>query len=116
MSQPQEVSEVEYRRRIQATLDRVERAFENVDPDLAECEQTLGSLSVRFQDQTRLILSSQPSVRQLWLAIASQGMAYHFNYDAATQTWIDDKGRGVELLAFLNAYFRERIGADFAIA
>lgn len=99
------MNEVEYRARMQETLDRIERAFENVDPDVAECEQALGSMTITFADKTRCILSAQPSVRQLWLALAARGTAYHFNWDGSR--WIDDKGKGVELLSFLQDFIRE---------
>ena len=102
-----EFTEAEYRRRIQESLDAVERAFEDVDPDVAECEQAFGALTIRLADGTRCILSAQPSVRQLWLALAARGTAYHFNWDAGRGEWRDDKGRDIELRAFLRQYLRE---------
>ena len=40
------LDETAYRSLVQACLDRVERAFENVDPDVAECEKAHGGLSI----------------------------------------------------------------------
>ena len=105
-------NESEYRKRIQGLFKRIESAFENVDPDVAECEQNFGALTVTFADQSRCILSAQPSVRQLWLALASKGMAYHFNFDDALGAWVDDKGRG-ELVLLLKNYFHEVTGLKF---
>lgn len=107
-----EFSEAEYRRIIQETLSRVERAFEEVDPDLAECDQTQGAMTIQLADGSRCIISAQPSVRQLWLALASKGMAYHFNYDPLRKEWRDDKGRDIEFRTFLKAYLREAIHQD----
>src|SRR4051812_11938803 len=101
------MTEAEFRQRVQTTLDRIEKGFENVDPDLAECEQSLGSMTITLSDRSRCILSVQPSVRQLWLALAARGTAYHFNFDETSRKWIDDKGRGVELVSFLKNYFAE---------
>ena len=115
MSGLSEVTEAEYRGWIQGAMNRIEKSFDAVDPDLAECEQSMGSLTIRFSDQTRCILSAQPSVRQLWVAIASRGTAYHFNFDRAREVWMDDKGRGIELFAFLNTYLKEMVGQDFEI-
>jgi CyaY protein len=101
-------SEAEYRKQIQATLDRIQAAFESVDPDAAECEQSLGSMTISFPDRSRCILSSQPSVQQLWLALASLGTAYHFNFDPEQKKWFDDKGKGVELLTYLSSFLKEK--------
>ncbi len=107
--------EADYRKTLQQSFDRIQNAFTEVDPDVAECEQQLGALSILFADRTKCILSAQPSVRQLWLALAAKGTAYHFNFDTVTQRWIDDKGRGVELNGFLKNYIHEVTGLDLAI-
>jgi CyaY protein len=108
--------ESDFRRMIQLTLDRVARALDAVDPDLAEYEMKPGQLTIVFANKSKCILSTQPSVRQLWLAIAAKGTAFHFNLSGSEATgwkWVDDKGKGIELLAFLASYLREEIGSDF---
>lgn len=102
--------ESEYRKRIQTVLDRIEKAFEEVDPDIAECDQSLGSLTITLADGSRCILSSQPSVQQLWLAVASRGVAYHFKFDPDRGAWLDDKGQDIEVLSFLKKYLEETTG------
>lgn len=110
-------SEGEYRKRIQRVYDAIEKAFEGVDPDVAECEQSLGAMTITFSDRSRCILSAQPAVRQLWLALAAQGTAYHFDFDEARGVWKDDKGRGIELVGFLEKVLREKTGLkDFRIS
>ncbi len=103
------LSEPDFRRIMASTLDVIEKAFlrADVDPDLAECVQALGSMTITFSDQSRCILSGQPSVRQLWLALASKGIAHHFNWEPAEQCWKDDKNKGIELLSFLEKVFQE---------
>ena len=107
------MDDVEYRKTVQATLSRIEKAFANVDPDLAECENTLGALTIIFSDKSRCILSAQPSVRQLWLALAAEGTAYHFNFQTSLSEWVDDKGRAVELYSFLMEYLKRKTGLFF---
>ena len=102
--------EKEFREKLQVVYDRVEGAMENVDPDVVECEQSVGTLTLILSDGRKCILSAQPSVRQLWLAIASRGTAYHFNYDPAAELWKDDKGQGIELYEFLRGFFKEVTG------
>lgn len=106
------MNEQEYRKKVQTILDRVERAFADVDPDVAECDQALGSLTLTSADRSRLIISSQPSVRQIWLALAARGIAHHFDYQPEKDRWMDDKGKNIELLAFLKQYFKESATLD----
>ncbi len=110
------MDEATYRKKIQMTFDAIEKSFVDVDPDVAECEQSLGSLTLTLADRSRCILSAQPSVRQLWLALASKGTAYHFNWDAEKERWFDDKGLGVELTSFLETYLKEATSLPFSFA
>jgi len=109
------MTEVEYRKLIQGTFGVIEAAFENVDPDIAECDVSQGAMTIRLADGSKCILSAQPSVRQLWMAVAAKGTAYHFNYESSSGKWMDDKGRSIEALSFLRTYLREATGVDLAI-
>ncbi len=102
--------EADYRKRVQETFDDVAAQFENVDPDVAECEQAFGVVTITFPDRTKIILSAQPSVRQLWVALASRGTAYHFSFDPALQQWRDDKGRDIEVKSLLKTVLEETAG------
>lgn len=108
-------SESEYRAVMKETLDRVEKAFDAVDPDVAECSVQFGALTILFPDGSRCILSSQPSVGQLWMAVASRGIAFHFDYDPQVRVWKDDKGQGIELFAYLQQFIRETTGLSIAL-
>jgi iron donor protein CyaY len=105
-------SETDFRAQVQKTLDRVEKAFDAVDPDTAECTQQFGALTIQLATGARCILSSQPSVRQLWLALAARGMAHHFNWDPERQQWLDDKGQGIEVLELLQKVLQEDARLD----
>jgi iron donor protein CyaY len=107
--------ESNYRNLIQQLYDRIELALESVDPDLVECEQTLGSLVLTLSDRSKCILSAQPSVQQLWLALASRGTAYHFNYDQTKNQWLDDKGLGVEVVSLLEKLLKETTGLEISL-
>jgi iron donor protein CyaY len=104
--------EADYRKRVQETFDEVAAEFEDVDPDLAECELAFGVLTISFPDRTKIILSAQPSVRQLWIALASRGTAYHFSYDSQLQQWRDDKGRDIEVKSLLQKVLHETAGLN----
>ncbi len=104
------MTESEFRRLAKAIYDRIEAQFDQVDPDDVECEVAQGALTFTLQDGARWVLSQQPPVRQLWLAVASKGRAFHFDYDPASGRWRDDKGENVELLAYLEGLLEEVAG------
>ena len=104
------LSEVEFRSQIQSLFDRIEKALDPVDPDLVECESQHGALSLKVAGGKKVILSAQPSVKQLWLAVASRGQAFHFNWDEERKCWVDDKGLGIEPASYLMMYIQEESG------
>jgi iron donor protein CyaY len=91
------MDEKTYRGLVSETFGRIEKIFENIDPDVAECENVQGALSITLADRSKLVVSPQPSVRQIWLAVASQAKGYHFNYDGGSKKWLDDRGGRLEL-------------------
>jgi len=107
MSNREQMSESEFRALAGKVYTRIDEAFEAVDPDDAECEISQGALTIMLPDGAKWILSQQPPVRQLWLAVASLGRAYHFDYDAAREAWIDDKAPERELLSHLTELLRD---------
>ncbi len=108
------MSEVEFRSKIQSAFDQIQAAFENVDPDIAEAEQALGAMTIQFADRSKCILSAQPSVRQLWVALASEGRAHHFDWSEAQGEWRDDKQPSLDLLSCLREVLRKKISPDFS--
>jgi CyaY protein len=93
------LDESAYRARIDETFKRIDAAFEDVDPDLAESDYSQGTLVVTFRQAHKLILSPQAPLRQLWVALRDR--AWHFDFDHAGQRWIDDRGQGLELLTLI---------------
>jgi CyaY protein len=109
------MEEKEYRQLVDHSFKTLEGAFDNVDPDVAEYDMSQGAVTILFADQTKCILSTQPSVRQIWLAAASKGIAYHFNFEPNAKKWFDDKGKGVELLSFVKSLVKEIAGIDLKL-
>lgn len=108
----QTMEEKEYRILVDKTFRSIERAFDRIDPDIVEFEMAQGAVTLQFANKTRCILSTQPSVRQIWLAAASKGIAFHFNYDSTKNKWLDDKGKGVELTSFVKGLVLETAGIE----
>lgn len=104
------MTESEFRALAKSIYDRIEAQFEEVDPDQVECEVAQGALTLTLENGARWVLSQQPPVRQLWLAVASRGQAFHFDFDSDPARWMDDKGRGIELLGYLEQLLNEEAG------
>ena len=67
-------------------------------------------IRIDFRGGQRVVLNTQRPARQLWLAGGAS--AWHFSYDPARDSWLDDKGRGVELYAQLAALAKQAVGLE----
>jgi iron donor protein CyaY len=108
------IDEKTYRQLLDDTFARVDGAFESVDPDLAEVSLSQGTLTITFLEKHRLMLTPQPSPRQLWAAFRDR--AWHFDWDPARAAWLDDRGQGIELLALIEQTTREAAKVDIGIS
>ena len=113
MSTKAVLDERTYRKHLDETLDRIDRAFDQVDPDLAESNPSQGALTITMGNGQRLILSPQPSPRQLWIAFRDQ--AWHFDWDETRQCWLDDRGRNLEAIALVAALTRDAAGVELRL-
>jgi CyaY protein len=102
------MDEAQFRQRVDEMLARLDAAFADVDPDLAESEYAQGTLVVVFRQAQKLIISPQAPVRQIWAAFRDR--AWHFGLDEASGRWLDDKGQGVELVALVASLCRDQAG------
>ncbi len=90
-----------------ACLTRVAKWLEGFDPDELDYSAADGSVTVEFPSGMKFILSRQSATRQMWLAAAARG--YHYNYNHAADTWVDDKD-GHELYPRLAQAISEQLG------
>lgn len=104
-----------YRSLIAQAFDRLEKAFEKVDPDVAECERGDGTLTITLQGRSKIVASPQPYARQIWLAVASQGKAFRFAFEPTSQKWIDDRGEGLELFGQISKAVAQVTGVEVSI-
>lgn len=108
------MDEQAYRSLMDQTLRRIDDAFADVDPDLAESSLSQGALTIQFADGSRAIVSPQPPVRQAWLAFRDR--AWHFDWDVAGGgRWMDDRGEGETLFGVLERISRETAGVAVRI-
>ena len=107
------LDEKTYRRLLDETFARIDAAFEKVDPDLAESNLAQGALTITMSGGHRLILSPQPSPRQLWVAFRDR--AWHFDWNDASRSWLDDRGQNIEVLALVAQITRESAGVALVV-
>ncbi|HZU83629.1 MAG TPA: iron donor protein CyaY [Polyangiaceae bacterium] len=92
------------------TFRAISDAFEDVDPDLADCEVAGDVVTITMRGGARCIVNTQRPTRQIWLAASAR--AWHFDWDPARRRWVDDKGRGDELYATIAGVVRQATGAE----
>ena len=51
----------------------IERAFEEVDPDVAEAYLAGDVLTITYRDGSKCIVNTQRPTKQIWLAARSRG-------------------------------------------
>ena len=78
---------------------RVVRAVDAADPDVLEADSTGDMVTlVALKTGEKVIINTQRAVRQIW--VAGQGAGVHFSLGSDGR-WLDDKGKGLELLAWV---------------
>lgn len=102
-----------YRKRVDEVLGRLDKGFEDVDPDLAESDFSQGTLGITFKQAQKLILSPQAPLRQIWAAFRDR--AWHFSLDSASGRWLDDRGQGVELFALVTSLAHDNAGVELKL-
>src|ERR1700747_751153 len=84
-------------------------AFENVDPEVVDFESAGDVLTFTFRGGKKCVLNTQRPARQIWLAASAR--AWPFSWDERMGRWMDDRGRGDELLATIARIVKDEAGA-----
>lgn len=94
------MDERQYEERAGQALERVLDLFDEIDPDVADVERAGDVVTIDLgAPGGKVILNTQRPARQLWLAGGRQ--AWHFDYDAASESWRSDRDAELELFAVL---------------
>ena len=104
------MDEVTYNQLVAGAFKRILAAADGIDPDVLEAESTGDMLTLTSASREKCIVNTQRAVRQIWVAGRSQGI--HFSYDAASGSWRDDKGKGLELFRFVADVVRDISGQE----
>jgi len=100
------MNESEYSTLVDDTLTQIEKALDRLEVDF-DYETSDGMITLEFENGIKIILSRQTPLSQLWLATPIG--AYHFDYDATQQAWLDEKDK-TSLLQVLSQHCSEHSG------
>jgi iron donor protein CyaY len=90
---------MDYDTAVTAAFKKIVALFDSFDPDLADSTATKDMATLQhLKSGQKLIVNTQRAVHQIWVAAPGQGI--HFSM-AEQGVWMDDKGKGIELHAFL---------------
>jgi CyaY protein len=104
------LDESTYLRLAEEAFDTIGDAFEDVDPDLVDCETAGDVVTLILRGGKKCIVNTQRPTRQIWLAAGAR--AWHFGWDEGRRLWLDDKGQGDELYSTLRRIVHEATGVD----
>jgi CyaY protein len=104
------MEESTYQKLADEAFRSIEDAFEEVDPDIVDCEIAGDVVTLTMRGAGKCIVNTQRPTRQIWLAASAR--AWHFSWDEAHKRWVDDKGRGDELYATIARVVKQATGAD----
>jgi CyaY protein len=96
-----------YLRRADECLARVAVWLERFDPDELDFSTSDGVVSLQFADGARYVLNRQAAASQMWFAAGAR--AWHYGFDEATQSWLDDRDRHA-LFANIGAVVSKKLG------
>jgi CyaY protein len=104
------VEEARYNALVGPVFKRLLAAADQVDPDELEADSTGEMVTLTAASGEKCIVNTQRATRQIWVAGKSQGI--HFDFHEAQGLWKDDKGKGLELFAFVAEVVREIAGVE----
>lgn len=108
-------NEAEFRSEIKKLLESIEQPLQDLDPDLIEYQNQFGAMTLVIRNKTKWVVSAQPSVQQVWLALASLGRAHHFNFDADRKVWVDDKDPKLEFKSLFSDALSRELGQKITL-
>jgi CyaY protein len=102
------MDDVTYASSVQRVFHRLVQAIDAADPDLVEADATGDMVTVTaVKTQAKIVVNTQRAVKQIW--VAGKGLGLHFSLGADGR-WLDDRGEGRELLAWVKECVADAAG------
>jgi CyaY protein len=105
------LSEQDFERAADATLRALDGAL--TDLDGLEVDLESGILTLEFADGVKYVVNSHRAARQIWMA--AERNAWHFDLDAAKNTWLATKS-GDELWSTIEGVLGRKLQKPIALA
>ena len=105
------MNENRYTERLDDLMMAIEDAIDDTGLDI-DFETSAGILTLTCPDNSKVILSRQTPLLQLWLAARSGG--FHFGFDEGRQSWVLDSN-GQTLAEVFNRCLTEQCGEEIAL-
>jgi CyaY protein len=109
------MTESRYHQLVGDAFHKIEDAIADCDPSDVDVDSAGDVLTITLKESARCIVNTQRPTRQIWLAWAAKGRAWHFSWDDAQSKWLDDKGKGEELFATLRAIVKDGAGVELEL-
>jgi len=93
------MDENQYNGLIAGVWKRIVAAVDQVDPDVLDAVATGDMVTLTAASGEKVVINTQRAVRQIW--VAGKGMGLHFSLQPDGR-WMDDKGKGTELFAWIS--------------
>ncbi|PXF29463.1 frataxin [Pokkaliibacter plantistimulans] len=106
------MTESEFHQQVDDTLEQVETILDDAESDL-DVNLNNGILTVICENGSRIILTRQTPVKQLWLATKQDG--YHFDWDSDEGCWLE-KAKGGTLAERLQEALHAQAGETLTFA
>ncbi len=104
------LEESEYLQRASRVWKQIERAFVDVDPELADCDVAGDVVTIAFASGTKCIVNTQRPTREIWLAAGTR--AFHFRYRGEDGAWVDAKDDAREFFATMTEIVKTTAGVE----
>ena len=102
------LDEATYNAAAAAAFKRLLAALDAMDPDVLEGDSTGDMVTMTApRSGQKVVVNTQRAVRQLW--VAGKGMGVHFSLGTDGR-WTDDKGKGLELFAWVSECVADACG------
>lgn len=103
----------EYSSSVATFFKKLIAAVDASDPDLLECDSTGDMVTITApKTGAKVIVNTQRAVSQIW--VAGKGEGVHFSREADGR-WLDDKGKGHELGAWVAECVRDASGVSLSL-
>lgn len=106
------MDDASYSAAVSRVFKRLVKACDEVDPDRLEADATGDMVTITApRTGEKVIVNTQRAVQQIW--VAGKGEGVHFSL-GADDRWHDDKGKGLELMAWVTECVASATGERIA--